>query len=141
VRPLLVAVIAALCGLIACQDDPDTGLRAELARYNQFVAHQWGDSIAAMFASDGELAVPGRAPLRGPAAIREFLAAFTNVRVDSSAMWSDSVVRTDSGVVQWGGYFQRATVTGQPPVTAHGGVRAVWQRRASRWELRRLETF
>ena len=126
---------------VACGGDVDASLRAELARYNRYVAHQWGDSIASMFAPDGELGIPGRAPLRGPTAIREFLSTFTNVHVDSSAMWADSVVRSDSGYVQWGGYFQRATLAGQPPVTARGGIRAVWQRGASGWQLRRLVTF
>ena len=136
-----LVLIGALLGAPVCSGDVDASLRAELARYNRYVAHQWGDSIASMFAADGELEIPGRASLRGPPAIREFLAMFTNVRVDSSAMWADSVVRSDSGYVLWGGYFQRATVVGQPPVTAHGRIRAEWRRGAGRWELRRLETF
>jgi SnoaL-like protein len=139
-RARTLALIALLLGAFAC-DDIDASLRAELARYNRYVAHQWGDSIASMFAADGELEVPGRAHLRGPAVIREFLSTFTNVRVDSSTMWADSIVRSDSGFVLWGGYFQRATLAGRPPLTARGGVRAVWQRGPSGWQLRRLVTF
>jgi SnoaL-like domain len=136
-----LVLIVTLLGAPACSSDVDASLRVELARYNRYVAHQWGDSIASMFASEGELEVPGRASLRGRTAIREFLSMFTNVRVDSSAMWADSIVRSDSGFVLWGGYFQRATLAGRPPVTARGGVRAAWQRGAGRWELRRMETF
>lgn len=132
-----------LAGLAGCRAGPAPALDAELARYNAFVARQAGDSIAAMYAPDGELDVPGRPPLRGPAAIAAFLDGFTDVRVDSSAMWADSLVPTDSGVAQWGHYYQRATVPGRAaPVTARGGFVALWRRDArGRWRLRSMRTY
>lgn len=129
--------------LLACRAHHARALDAELARYNAFVARQAGDSIAAMYAPDGELDVPGRAPLRGPAEIAGFLAGFTGVRVDSSAMWADSLVPSDSGVAQWGHYYQRAVVAGRvEPITVRGGFVAVWRRDAQgRWRLRSMRTY
>ena len=126
---------------IAACASGNRALDHELSRYNTFVTHQAGDSIAAMFAPDGELVMPG-ATLRGPAQIARALALFTNVRVDSSAMHADSVIRTDSGMVQWGRFYQRATVTGQEPVEASGKFVALWVRDAAgHWKVRRLATY
>ena len=135
--PILAALTV---GLTSCADNLPRRLDAELARYNRYVSHQWGDSIAAMYAPDGELLGPMTDPIRGPAAIRTYLSSFTGIRVDSSAMWADSVVIADSGAVQWGGYFQIATPGGQTPVTARGHLRMWWQKQPDgRWLLRRLE--
>lgn len=125
--------------IAGCRVTSTPDLNATLARYNSFVRRDLGDSIAAFYAPDGEL-VTERGPIRGPAAIRSFLATFTNVQVDSSAMWADSVEVTDSGVVQWGGYYQRAIAPDRPAVTATGRFIALWrQGRDGRWLLRRMQ--
>src|SRR5262249_51945160 len=130
-----------LVGLAACGVRSAPSLDESLARYNRFVRHEYGDSIALLYAPDGELGLPGRAPVRGPDSIRTFLASFTAVRVDSSAMWVDSISVTDSGVVQYGGYYQQATVEGQPPVRATGRFVALWRLRPDGyWLLRRMRT-
>lgn len=137
-------IAMALAAMLApsCARAQDRELAAQLARYNAFVKQQAGDSIAAMYEAEGALHAPGRDPIRGPAAIARFLAGFTNVRVDSSAMWADSVVRTDSGIAQWGGYFQIATPSGRAPVTARGHFVAVWARQPDgRWLLRSMRTY
>ena len=114
-------------------------LSASLAQYSSFVRRQLGDSIAALYAPDGELVAPG-GPVRGPAAIRAFLAGFTNVHVDSSTMWADSVAITDTGIIQWGGFYQRATVADRPPVVATGHFVALWREQPDgRWLLRRMQ--
>lgn len=134
--------LALLGALAACRSDAARQLDAALVRYNGFVRHMQGDSIAAMYAPDGELVVRGRGTLRGPDSIRTFLASFTNVTVDSAAMWGDSVRTTDSGVVQWGGFYQQATVTGRAPVTATGRFVSLWKREpGGRWALRRMQTY
>ena len=126
---------------LGCGTHGAPDLNQSLARYNGYVRLEQADSIAEMYTLNGELLVPGRAPLQGPDSIRAFLAAFTNVRVDSSAMWADSISVTDSGVVQWGGYFQIATVAGQPPVQASGHFVALWLLSPDgHWFLRRMGT-
>src|SRR5262245_29228166 len=94
----LPAIALVLLG--ACGPDARHELDGYLARYNTFVRHMQGDSIAALYAAQGEL-VTGGGVIRGPDSIRTFLAGFTNVTVDSSAMWADSVNLSDSGAVQW----------------------------------------
>lgn len=126
-------------GLAACRVTSTPDLSASLAQYSSFVRRQLGDSIAALYAPDGELVTPERA-VRGPAAIRTFLAGFTNVKVDSAAMWADSVAITDTGIVQWGGFYQRASVSDRPPVTASGHFVALWREQSDgRWLLRRMQ--
>lgn len=126
----------------ACAPNADQLLRENLARYNGYIRTQAGDSIAGLYEPGGELLATGREPLRGPEAIRTFLSGFSTVRVDSSAMWQDSLVHSDSGVVQYGGFYQAATPQGQPQVTAHGHFFAHWRRQADgRWLLRRMGTY
>ena len=128
-----------LFGIMGCRVAPTPDLTATLVRYNNFVRHELGDSIAALYAPDGELVTPSRS-IRGPAAIGAFLATFTNVRIDSSTMWTDSVRATDSGLVQWGQYYQRARVLDRPPVTATGHFVALWREQSDgRWLLRRMQ--
>jgi len=134
-----VTRLVLLCGIMGCRVAPTPDLTATLVRYNSFVRHEQGDSIAALYAPDGELVTPSRS-IRGPAAIGAFLATFTNVRVDSTAMWADSVVTTDSGVMQWGQFYQRAIVPDRPPATATGHFVALWrEERDGRWLLRRMQ--
>lgn len=137
-KTVLALTLLAVSG---CAPRRREALDAQLRRYNAFVGRQAGDSIAAMYAADGELAAPGRSPITGAAAIAAFLATFTAVHVDSSAMWADSVVVTDSGSVQWGHYYQRATVASRAPVTVTGGFVALWRREAAGWRLRRMRTY
>ena len=126
----------------SCAPDPGPLLQDNLARYNRYIRTKNGDSIAAFYQADGELLATGRAPLKGPEAIRTFLEGFSSVSVDSSAMWQDSLVRSDSGIVQYGGFFQVATPQGQPPVTARGHFFAHWRRQGDgRWLLRRMGTY
>lgn len=129
---------ALMVGLAGCRVTPTPDLNVSLAQYNSFVRRQLGDSIAALYAPEGELITPN-GPIRGPAAIRDFLATFKNVRVDSMAMWADSVATTDSGVVQWGHWYQRATVPGRPVFNGTGRFVALWQEQHDgRWLLRRM---
>ena len=114
---------------------------ARLARYNNYLSHQWGDSLAAMYLPEGELVAPGRPPVVGPAAIAQFLNSFTNIKVDSSAMTADSVAQSDSGTVQWGRFFQKATPAGQAQITAQGHFVATWRMKDGHWMLRRLGTY
>lgn len=128
-----------LLGLAACRVTSTPDLNATLARYNNFVRHEMGDSIAAMYAPDGELVTPIRS-YRGPDSIRAFLATFTNVTLDSSVMWTDSVHATDSGLVQWGQFYQHAILADRPAVAATGHFVALWREQPDgRWLLRRMQ--
>jgi ketosteroid isomerase-like protein len=130
------------CLAMGCRPSPAREIDLKLARYNRYLHGMQGDSIALLYAPDGEMLATGRAPLRGPAAIAAFLSSFTNITVDSSAMATDSLVMTDSGAVQYARFYQRATPAGRPSVEAYGHILALWQRQSDgHWLIRRLQTY
>jgi len=64
---------------------------AAMEHYTALIRVVASDSIAAMYADDGELLEAGMAPLRGPKEIRAFLAQFDGkVVVDSASTVSDA---------------------------------------------------
>jgi uncharacterized protein (TIGR02246 family) len=148
-RSLLAATLAA-CGLIvvgcSASRRPDVSattaqLDAATARYAGFVHAMAADSIASMYAPDGEMLGAGMHPIQSPDSIRAFLSSFTNVRVDSQSMSRDAITIGDTESVVWGTYTQAATVTGQPQVHVSGRFVAEWVRRADgTWKIRRMLT-
>ena len=137
------AVLAAGCAPKA-GPDPSTA-RAELdaatARYSGFVRAMAGDSIAAMYAPDGEMLGAGMHAIQSPDSIRRFLAGFTNVKVDSETMTRGAITVGDTESVVWGTYTQVATVAGQPPVHVSGRFVTQWVRRPGEsWKIRRMLT-
>jgi hypothetical protein len=106
-----------------------------------FVRTMAGDSIAAMYAPDGEMLGAGMHPIQSPDSIRRFLATFTNVSVDSETMVRDAITVGDTESVVWGHYTQVATVNGQPPVHVSGRFVTQWVRRPGEtWRIRRMLT-
>jgi ketosteroid isomerase-like protein len=92
-----------------------------------------------MYAPDGELLEVGMAPLEGPAAIAAFLASFTGVAVDSSAMSSDAVDVYGTAAMQWGTFAQVARVEGHGIVRSQGRFVAQWvKQHDGRWLIHRL---
>lgn len=137
------AVLAAGCAPKAGPDRSTTTaeLDAATARYAGFVRGMAGDSIAAMYAPDGEMLGAGMHAIQSPDSIRRFLAGFTNVKVDSETMVRDAITVGDTESVTWGTYTQVATVTGQPPVRVSGRFVTQWVRRPGEsWKIRRMLT-
>jgi ketosteroid isomerase-like protein len=98
------------------------------------------DSIAASFTSDGELLLPGSAPLRGRAAIAKFLARVARAtQVVSVEMRPDSQRVAGTGAQQRGRYVQVAGPRGGPTHTYRGSYDALWRLEADgRWRFVRL---
>ena len=98
------------------------------------------DSVAAFYTADGELAISGLAPMRGPAAIRAFLAPLAAaMEVDSVAVTTDDLVmHADTAAEQRGLYVQVAGPHGQPHSAHSGHYEAAWRRRDGRWRLARM---
>jgi uncharacterized protein (TIGR02246 family) len=99
------------------------------------------DSVATFYADDGELVLPGMAPVHGPAAVRAFLAPMAAAgQVDSVSITSDELtVHGDTTADQRGRYFQVAGERGKPHGTYTGGYDAAWRRGADgRWRFVRL---
>jgi ketosteroid isomerase-like protein len=89
-----------------------------MEHYTALIRVVASDSIAAMYADDGELLEAGMAPLRGPKEIRAFLAQFDGkVVVDSASTVSED----------------------QPPGKFSGRYVARWRRTPEGpWKLTRL---
>jgi ketosteroid isomerase-like protein len=116
-------------------------LDAAMNRYSGFVRAMAADSIAAMYAPDGEMLGAGMHPIRSPDSIRVFLGSFTNVRVDSETMVRDAITVGETESVQWGTWTQVATITGRPPVHVSGRFVTQWVRRPGEpWKIRRMLT-
>ncbi|HUK63870.1 MAG TPA: nuclear transport factor 2 family protein [Dongiaceae bacterium] len=144
----MLAFVAGLALVAGCSGGagPDASatiaqLDAATARYAGFVHAMAADSIAAMYTPDGEMLGTGMHAIQSPDSIRAFLAAFTNVKVDSQAMNREAITIGDTVSVVWGTYTQVATVTGHPPVHVAGRFVAQWVRRAGEpWKIRRMLT-
>jgi ketosteroid isomerase-like protein len=140
----MLAWLALVAGCARPTADPaatTARLDAELARYSGFVRTMSGDSIAAMYAPDGEMLGAGMHAIQSPDSIRRFLATFTHVSVDSETMVRDAITVGDTESVVWGHYAQTATVAGQPPVHVSGRFVTQWVRRpGGPWKIRRMLT-
>ena len=99
------------------------------------------DSIAAMYAPDGRLDAPGRAPVVGPVAISAFLQSFAAYRVIHYAMVLDSLTVSADTAETLGRWWQRVRVPAGDTVEVSGGIRAQWVRtRAGGWLLHSMGT-
>lgn len=97
-------------------------------------------SVAAFYADDGQLLLPGMEALRGPKAILDFLAPLAAAaEVESVEIQTETIdVRKDSAD-QWGMYRQVAGPRGKPRQTFQGRFAAIWHMgKDGRWRLFRL---
>ena len=116
-------------------------LESSLQEYARRLKAADAGALAEMYASDGELLQPGLGPIRGPQAIRAFLASFGDVHVESAVMLAESTQLLGRDAVQWGTFEQRVSVPGRAASVARGRFVAQWtKQRDGRWLLRRLLT-
>jgi ketosteroid isomerase-like protein len=138
-----MALLAA-CGR-GMRDTPgtDNGPREAVAHYGALLngAPPNADSVSSMYAPDGELLANGRNAIRGPAAIRAFLAGFGNVKVDSAGMPITSVTMAGDHALVWGTYHQRAILPPHDTVRPRGRyVMELVQDSTRKWKIRRAMT-
>ena len=104
-------------------------IEAATSRYARFLRTGPADSLAAMYAADGELLSPGMAAVRGPAAILAFMAPFASLAtVESADMTSDALTVSGSSAMQWGNYRQTVIPRGQARGEFRGRFVAEWRR-------------
>jgi uncharacterized protein (TIGR02246 family) len=115
-------------------------VEAAMQEYARLQAAKDAAGLAASYTADGELLEPGMESLKGPAAIRQFLESFGDVRIESSSMTSERVQVWKDDALQWGSYAQRVELPGQPVMELHGRFVAQWTRHDGRWLLRCLLT-
>src|SRR5581483_1283248 len=123
--------------------DDTAALGAEMQQYDQFVLKMDSQSIANMFASDGELVNAGRVAARGPENIRKYLMSFDGqVQVQANASHIDSVQVTGDTAVMKGTYSQKALVVATKQVVqASGHLEAEGKRQPNGgWLIERMST-
>jgi uncharacterized protein (TIGR02246 family) len=98
------------------------------------------DAVASHYAKDGELLLPGMAPLKGRDAIRDFLAPLVQaVEVESVDTATDLLEVHEKTATQWGTYKQVAGERGKPGQLHEGRYSALWHLEADgQWRLVRM---
>ena len=150
VASLLCALaLAAACGVHHTAPTPSIAatLQAsrnavEAAMHAYAVDLQRGtpEAVAQHFTSEGELVLPGIAPLQGREAIRAFLKPLVaTVEVISVEIDTDTLTVDGPRAEQRGAYKQIAGERGQPPQPYHGKYQAEWRLESDQqWRLARL---
>jgi hypothetical protein len=98
-------------------------LEAAIQRYNHLLQTMDADSMSRLFTPDGNLGDMAR----GRDSIRKFLASFTNVKVLSSTLTTDSILLKGDSATQTGTYQQSDIIDGKDTVHAKGSYTAKWQ--------------
>ena len=98
------------------------------------------EAVAGWYMPDGELLLPGLAPVRGRGAIRAFLAPLTSaVDVESVEIGAELAEVHGESADLWGTYRQLAGEKGKPKEMHAGRYAALWHRDSDgRWRLARL---
>lgn len=138
---IAAALVAAGCASTRARTvDERARVEAATQHYAAMLRAAPADSVAAAYAEDGELTIPGMGTLRGRTAIHDFVAPLTAaVTVASVEMQIDSLSVTGPSAFEVGRYRQLAGPKGAPPQEYHGTFRATWRREAdAQWRLARL---
>jgi uncharacterized protein (TIGR02246 family) len=139
----LAAVLAASCAGLGPGGTARTvrEVRAATETYAARIAAMESGAIAASFTADGEMAVEGQPPVRGPEAIKKHLEGFSAYHVQSEMLTADAV-QVDGATARVSGRFrQTVRVPDGKVVEARGSYRALWVRGADgAWRIRRMTT-
>jgi len=124
----------------ASAENPGTAVEAAMRGYAAALKSGPPEAVAAWFTADGELLLPGMAPVRGREAIRAFLAPMASaVEVESVEVGTDAVEVHGESADLWGTYRQLAGEKGKPKEMHTGRFAALWHRDAAgAWHLARL---
>lgn len=111
-----------------------------MAHYIDLIHAVSSDSVAAVYAEDGQLFEPGMVPLNGREAIRAFLAPFDGKAiVDTVTGTTDTLEIYGQTAYLWGHYHQVARLPDQPTSTFDGRYVARWRLEpGGQWKLSRL---
>ena len=117
------------------------GAYKALRHYESLVARMESDSIASLFAADGQLMKSKSESLVGPAAVRSFLQSFSTYHVLQHRMDCDSLFFSGSRVVQSGTYWQKVRIPSGDTLTVDGRFQLEWQRSPNDiWRILRIRT-
>lgn len=137
---IAIAVLAGLGAQGLAAQTPEAAVEQAMRGYAASLKGGTPEQIAGWYAKDGELLLPGLADLKGPEAIRAFLAPMASaVEVESVAVTTDLVEVHGDSADLWGTYRQVAGEKGKPKQTYGGRYAALWHHEADgKWRLARL---
>jgi len=134
---LLLSTLVLL--FISCgkKQHDNAGVETAMQEYDRLLKKMDADSIALLFAPDGDLG-----PIaHGRDSIRNFLASFKNVRVLEISSVSASIKINNDTALQEGSYHQLALVDGKDTADLKGTFHANWiWTGKDGWRIKRMET-
>ena len=102
---IVIAVLAGLGGQGLAAQTPEAAVEQAMRGYAAALKDGTPEAVAACYTKDGELLLPGLADLKGPEAIRAFLAPMASaVEVESVAVTTDFVEVHGDSADLWGTY-------------------------------------
>lgn len=136
---IVIAVLAVGAQSLAAQT-PEAAVEQSMRGYAAALKDGPPEAVAAWYTKDGELLLPGLPTMKGPEAIRAFLAPMASaVEVESVAVTTDFVEVHGDSADLWGTYRQVAGEKGKPKQAYGGRYAALWHHEADgKWRLARL---
>lgn len=137
-RHLLLTALWILTVLTSpAQNKSKAGVEQAMKNYDRFLLSMNADSIAQMYAPDGELGQMAK----GRDSIRNFLNRFKNFRVLSQTSETDKISIQQDSAIQTGSYRQTVIIPSNDTVIVKGSFTALWiWHYANGWLIRRMET-
>jgi ketosteroid isomerase-like protein len=133
------ALLAAALSVLACNNPGHNkaGVESAMQQYDHFIQKMDTDSIALLYAPDGDLGKMAH----GRDSIRRFLGGFKNMQVLSQASTSDTVQLKGDTALQTGTYHQTVIVSAKDTVKVKGAYTATWRWTDKQgWLIQRMET-
>lgn len=136
---LLALAALAGCGTFSVQEDAPARIEKALAAYAAGLAARDADRVAGSFAPDGELVVPGREPIRGPEAIRAWVASLAGTTVLEQEVKGPLVQVVGPSALQRGDFRRKERLADGQVVETKGRFEAEWVRLTDgSWRLARI---
>ena len=137
----LAALILGGCAATRPAPAASASVEAAFEHYCELLRAMDHAGIAAMFTADGEVANPGAAPVRGPAAIDAFLQGFSGYQVLSYTTDEVRTVVSGDSADLTAIFHQRVRVPQGKVVEVSGRLAARWTRAGGGpWLVQRMAT-
>ena len=115
-------LLFAVCG----QKKVDKDVMSSLKMYDKYLLNMNADSLAGMFAENGELGQEGQPSISGRGEIRNYLNSFGNeIIILANSSESETIDSKRDSVIQVGKYNQKLVIHADT-IEVTGGFTAVW---------------
>jgi outer membrane lipoprotein-sorting protein len=124
----------------SCGNKEEKGVLSSLQKYDRYLLTLDADSLATIFAENGELGQEGQQSITGRETIRTYMKSFTNIKIYENRSESESIQFSGDSAVQKGKYDQRLSFHSDT-VQVTGEFNAVWvKENGNDWLLRKMMT-